>query len=138
MTDFMFIQIFGTVGMVVVILAIVAVGWWDNAKISDWKFAAERFAQDFPEHVAKSGRISQNGKAALLLVRLGDEDRIGVVTTMGDVWNTRLLSKADTVLKPHKSGLLLSMKDLTFPKQKILLPRDVADEWIDRFKRSGE
>lgn len=138
MSEFVFIQVFGAVGMVVIILSIIAVGWWDNAKILDWKVAAERFLEDFPEHVACSGDVASDGKAALLLVTYQGRDQMGVVATMGDLLCTRLLNHRDVVLKSHKVGLLLSVNDLTFPELKIPLPPATADRWIRQFENTAE
>lgn len=138
MSEFVFIQLFGTVGMIVVILSIIAVGWWDNAKIPSWTVAAERFLEDFPEHFAHSGDVSNDGKSALLLIRYQGKDQIGVVATIGDLLCTRLLDQRDAVLKSDKMGLVLSMNDPTFPELKISLPRMSADQWIQKFENSVE
>ena len=138
MSLFYIIQIFGSVGLLVVIAAIAAVGWGRGAKIADWRFAAERFGEDFPESETLSGTVSEDGKVALLEVQTGAQKAIGLVTVIGDKWSTRLLTPNQAKLEPCDRGLKVSLDDVTYPKRKILLAPDLAQKWLAAFKQITE
>lgn len=136
MSLFTMILLFGSIGLIVVVVAIIAVGWWNNATIENWQFAANRFVEDFPEHTIVSGAVSDDQRTALLEVRHGLMANVGLVTVIGDKWTTRLLTHREAKVEQCNEGLRIQTDDVTFGNLKVLLTHNVAKQWQHKFDQS--
>lgn len=131
-------QLIGPIGILSVVAAVTAVGWWRTETIPDLEFAANRFITDFPEHRSKRGVVSNDRLVALLEVTKGPDAGIGFVVVAGDKWATRLLSPTNSHIERCSTGLKLTINDFTMPTTLIRLEADAADHWLTSFKQLSE
>lgn len=120
----------GVLGFVVIVGLVVLVGWAKKSKIPDWKFAAKRFRQDFPELEAVDGFVTTDQDIALLQLRQDNRPFLGAVMVMGDKWVTRLISPAEYRVEPDMAGLQITTSDITTRTLKPRMSKQDIQRWM--------
>lgn len=133
MQDLLVIQIGGLFGLGLVVFAIYLAGWSKTEIIPSLDFAAKRFQRDFVEREIDSGVIANDAKTALLLLKNGTKQEIGIVSVFGDKFTTRLLNPSDTKFVPHDEGIAVEFTDVTYPRELVKLSRSAACDWHAKF-----
>ena len=120
---------FVVVAVAVIMLVITRSGLSRQARVGSAEAVAARFAIDYPDCAVADILIADDGRAALLLMR--DTDAAGLVRAIGDRTTTRFLNPGSlSSVTEHRSGLVLSSTDFTWPRQRIQLAEAAQrDRW---------
>ena len=113
------------VGIAAVVAAVHLTGGSARASLSGTNQALQRFATDYPEVTAKAVFLTEDTTAALLLL---DDGTVGIVSSIGDKYLTRIVAKADieALGAPDDRTVSLRLRDFTWKGGKFQFPTSEA------------
>lgn len=130
---------FGFVGVVIVLISIVLMGWSSETKIENWDQAAELMKADYPDLTIESGLISIDNRAALLQFAQPYSSNLGLVTVLGDKWVTRLITHKFSKLILMPNGVQIKAdSDASFVPVSILLSPTQSEALVHQFATKSE
>ena len=101
------------VGIAAVVAAVHLSGGSARASLSGASQALQRFATDYPEVAAKAVFLTEDASSALLLL---DDGTVGIVSSIGDKYLTRVVTRADIAAlgAPDDRTVSLQLHDFTW------------------------
>ncbi|GLQ81520.1 hypothetical protein GCM10007881_50410 [Mesorhizobium huakuii] len=100
-------------GIALSVAAVHFTGGSRTATLADPDQALRRFAEDFPDEIVATVRLTADAKTAFLDLGRG---RTGIVHSIGDCFLTRIVTAADvSVTSPDETNtILMRLKDFTW------------------------
>lgn len=131
--------LFGSIGVVIVLISIILMGWSSESKIENWEQAAKLMKADYPELTIEAGLISIDNRAALLQVSQPYSSNLGLVTVLGDKWVTRLITHKFAKLMLIPNGVQIKAdSDASFVPVSILLSPKQSEALVHQFSTKSE